>query len=239
MQGDGGGLLRAVCQTEFHGHGFGNPPLDGKIAAWAEEIDQVAKFITKTGFLLVAEPRGVSRGDENFGSPLDRANTARLHRQGIEAREAKGMDIIVAEPLQGEALDFAHGEGVVGDEGAIQRSSVLGDGGAGILEEVAPFQNAIQNMAGGNPEALAGSDGQSVPQKILAANDDRIDLGGKAILPRWGYNSKPLDAGLLGERNIVVMARGRLWRSQADFFIERGQERSKGWRVTGSGLAKS
>jgi hypothetical protein len=44
---------------------------------------------------------------------------------------------------------------------------------------------------------------------------------------------------LLGERNIVVMARGRLWRSQADFFIERGQERSKGWRVTGSGLAKS
>lgn len=78
-------------------------------------------------------------------------------------------------------------------------------------------------MIGGNPEALAGGNGQPIPQKILATNDDRIDLGGQAILPRWGYNSKPLDAGLLGERDIVVMARGGLWRGEADFFIGRGQ----------------
>lgn len=135
------------------------------------------------------------------------------------------MDIIIAEPLQGEALDFANGEGVVRDKGAIQRGSVLGDSGAGILEEVAPFQNAIQNMVGGNPEALAGSDGQPIPQKILATNNKRIDLPGQALLPRWGNNSQPLNPGLLGERDIVVMARGGLWRGEADFFIGRGQEK--------------
>lgn len=86
LQGDGGGLLRAVCQTEFHGHGFGDPPLDGKIAALVEEMDQVAKFFTEANFLLVAEPRGVGRGDENFRPPLDGANSARLDGQGIEAR---------------------------------------------------------------------------------------------------------------------------------------------------------
>jgi hypothetical protein len=37
----------------------------------------------------------------------------------------------------------------------------------------------------------------------------------------------------------VVVARRRLWRGETDFFIGRGQERRKGWRVTGSGLAKS
>jgi hypothetical protein len=86
---------------------------------------------------------------------------------------------------------------------------------------------------------LAGSDGQPIPQKILAANDDRIDLGGQAILPRWSNNSQPLDAGLLGERDVVVVSARAFRRGQADFFIGRGQERSKGWRFTGSELAKS
>ena len=133
------------------------------------------------------------------------------------------MDIAIAKPLQGEALDFAHSEGVVRDEGAIKRGSVLGDGGAGVLEEIAPFQNAVQNMVGGNPGALAGGNGQPVPQKILAANDERIDLPGKALLPRWGNNSQPLNPGLLGERDIVVVPARAFRRGQADFFIGRGQ----------------
>ena len=83
-------------------------------------------------------------------------------------------------------------------------------------------------MIGGNPEALTGGNGQPIPQKILATNDDRIDLPGQALLPRWGYNSKPHDAGLLGERNIVVMARGGLWRGEADVLQRRGHGWS-GW----------
>ena len=154
------------------------------------------------------------------------------------------MDIAIAKPLQGEALDFAHSEGVVRDEGAIKRGSVLGDGGAGVLEEIAPFQNAVQNMVGGNPEALAGSDGQPIPQKILATDNERIDLPGKALFPRRGDHPNPLDARLLGKRDVVVVSGGRLRSGQTDFFIGRGQERKrlrrcKGLLVNSSGLAKS
>ncbi len=74
---------------------------------------------------------------------------------------------------------------------------------------------------------------------LVTAYDDRIDLAGEALFPRSGDHPNPLDAGLLGERDVVVVSDRAFRSGQADFFIGRGQERRKGWRVPGSGLAKS
>ena len=112
----------------------------------------------------------------------------------------------------------------------------------GIFKSRPPIDDPVENMEDGNSSLFRCMNGESCGGMLVTTNDERIDLAVQTLFPWRDDESHPLDAGLIGERDVVVMSRSGLRRGETDFFIRRGQSgkrlrRCSGWRVTGGGLA--